>query len=66
MPVVPLALKGLWGSFFSRRDGPAMSRPFRRGIFARIALEAAPAIGPADATPQSLQEAVQALRGDWK
>ncbi|MGZ5035599.1 MAG: MFS transporter [Usitatibacter sp.] len=66
VPVVPLALKGLWGSFFSRRDGPAMSRPFRRGIFARIALEAAPAIGPADATPQSLQEAVQALRGDWK
>jgi 1-acyl-sn-glycerol-3-phosphate acyltransferase len=66
VPVVPLALKGLWGSFFSRRDGPAMSRPFRRGIFARIALEAAPAFSPAQATPQSLQEAVQALRGDWK
>ncbi len=66
VPVIPLALKGLWGSFFSRRDGPAMSRPFRRGMFSRIALEAGPAFMPADATPQSLQAAVQAMRGDWK
>src|SRR5262249_40946815 len=27
VPVVPLALRGLWGSFFSRKDGAAMSRP---------------------------------------
>lgn len=33
VPVVPMALKGLWGSFFSRKDGPAMTRPFRRGLF---------------------------------
>ena len=66
VPVIPLALKGLWGSFFSRRDGPAMSKPFRRGIFSRIALEAAPAIAPASATPESLQAVVQGMRGDWK
>src|SRR5713101_4781351 len=30
VPVVPMALRGLWGSFFSRKDGRAMSRPFRR------------------------------------
>jgi hypothetical protein len=66
VPVIPLALKGLWGSFFSRRDGPAMSRPFRRGMFSRIALEAGPAFKPAEATPQSLQAMVQAMRGDWK
>src|SRR6185369_5455249 len=40
VPVVPLALKGLWGSFFSRQDGKAMTKPFRRGLFSRIALEA--------------------------
>jgi hypothetical protein len=66
VPVIPLALKGLWGSFFSRRDGRAMSKPFRRGIFSRIALEAAPAVAPAAATPESLQATVLALRGDRK
>ena len=65
-PVIPLALKGLWGSFFSRRDGRAMSRPFRRGILSKIALEAGPAVAPALATPQALQDAVQSMRGEWK
>ena len=66
VPVIPLALKGLWGSFFSRRDGRAMSRPFRRGLLSRIALEAGPALAPALATPESLQAAVQAMRGEWQ
>src|SRR5471032_723993 len=66
VPVIPLALKGLWGSFFSRRDGPAMSKPFRRGTFSRIALEAGRAVEPAQATPEALQATVQAMRGDWK
>ena len=30
VPVVPLALQNLWGSYFSRFDGAAMSKPFRR------------------------------------
>jgi 1-acyl-sn-glycerol-3-phosphate acyltransferase len=38
VPVIPMALQGLWGSFFSRKDGPAMSRPLRRGMFSKIAL----------------------------
>jgi 1-acyl-sn-glycerol-3-phosphate acyltransferase len=66
VPVVPLALKGLWGSFFSRRHGPAMTRPFRRGILSRIALEAAPAVPAAAASPESLQAQVLAMRGDWR
>jgi 1-acyl-sn-glycerol-3-phosphate acyltransferase len=66
VPVVPLALKGLWGSFFSRRDGPAMTKPFRRGTFSRIALEAGPAFTPEAAMPEVLQSAVQRMRGDWK
>ncbi len=33
VPVVPMALQNLWGSFFSRVDGAAMTRPFRRGFF---------------------------------
>ena len=66
VPVIPLALKGLWGSFFSRRDGAAMTKPFRRGLFSRIGLEAGPAFAPALSTPESLQATVQQLRGEWQ
>ncbi len=61
--VVPLALQGLWGSFFSRKDGAAMSRPLRRGLFSKIALVAGAALAPEFARPESLQQAVAALRG---
>jgi 1-acyl-sn-glycerol-3-phosphate acyltransferase len=64
VPVVPMALRGLWGSFFSRKDGPAMTRPFRRTPFARIALVAAPPLPAQQATPDALQAIVQQMRGD--
>jgi 1-acyl-sn-glycerol-3-phosphate acyltransferase len=66
VPVVPVALKGLWGSFFSRVAGKAMTKPFRRGFWSRIGLEVAPPVAPAAATPEALQAQVQALRGDWR
>jgi 1-acyl-sn-glycerol-3-phosphate acyltransferase len=66
VPVVPMALQGLYGSFFSRHGGPAMTKPFRRGVFSRIGLAVAPAVAPAEATPQALQARVLALRGDWR
>jgi 1-acyl-sn-glycerol-3-phosphate acyltransferase len=64
VPVVPMALKGLWGSFFSRKDGPAMTRPFRRGLFTKVSLCVAAPVAPAAATPEALQEIVANLRGD--
>ncbi len=64
VPVVPLALSGLWGSFFSRIDGAAMQTPFRRGFFSRIGLRAGAAIPAAQATPEYLQATVRALRGE--
>ncbi|MGB0129191.1 MAG: MFS transporter [Rhodocyclaceae bacterium] len=66
VPVVPMALRGLWGSFFSRKDAPAMTRPLRRGLFNRIELVVAPGIPPDQATPRLLQHIVTELRGDWK
>ena len=66
VPVVPLALCGLWGSFFSRKGGPAMTRPFRRGVLSKIALVVAPAVAPQQVTPEGLQQTVLALRGEWK
>jgi len=66
VPVVPLALCGLWGSFFSRKDGAAMSRPWRMRPFKKIALLAAAAVAPTEVTPEDLQARVLALRGDWR
>ena len=66
VPVVPLALRGLWGGFFSRKDGRAMSRPSRIAPFKKIALVVGDPVAPERATPEHLQQAVQALRGDWK
>ena len=62
VPVVPLALSGLWGSFFSRVDGHAMKTPFRRGLFSSIVLRAGAPLA-ADVTPAQLREQVRALRG---
>jgi len=63
-PALPLALAGLWGSFFSRIDGAAMRRPFRRGFFAPIELRAGPPVDPALATPQALRARIGELRGE--
>jgi hypothetical protein len=64
-PVVPMALRGLWGSFFSRAyQGKAMRRTI--GLFARIALVAGAPVAPERATPEALQETVLALRGNWR
>jgi len=63
VPVVPMALSGLWGSFFSRSyEGRAMRR--LRGVFSRIALTVAPPVPPERATPEALRAQVLALRGD--
>jgi len=61
VPVVPLALQNLWGSFFSRADGKAMSRPFRRGLFSRVGLVAGDPVAPPDVSPARLREDVAAL-----
>ncbi|MBA3777570.1 MAG: 1-acyl-sn-glycerol-3-phosphate acyltransferase, partial [Betaproteobacteria bacterium] len=63
VPVVPMALRGLWGSLFSRSyEGRAMHR--LRGIFSRIALVAEPPLAPDRVSPEALQQRVLALRGD--
>lgn len=61
VPVVPLALQNLWGSYFSRKDGAAMSKPFRRGWFSRVGLVAGDALPPAAVTPAGLRERVSHL-----
>jgi 1-acyl-sn-glycerol-3-phosphate acyltransferase len=63
VPVVPMALSGLWGSFFSRSyEGKALRR--LRGVFSRIGLAVAPPIAPHELTMDGLQATVLQLRGD--
>ncbi len=63
VPVVPMALSNLWGSFFSRiEQGGAMVRPFRRGFFSRVGLDIGPAIPPGQAQPDLLRQSVLALQ----
>ena len=66
VPVVPLALRGLWGSFFSRLGGPAMTYWSRipRRIFSRISLVAGTPVPAQQVTPERLHELVLQLRGD--
>lgn len=62
VPVVPVALINLWGSFFSRvENGKAMVRPFRRGMFSRVVVAVGAPSAPAGLTPELLREQVQAL-----
>jgi 1-acyl-sn-glycerol-3-phosphate acyltransferase len=62
VPVVPLALQNLWGSYFSRvESGTAMVRPFRRGAFSRVGLVAGEPLAPVGVTPAVLREKVQSL-----
>jgi 1-acyl-sn-glycerol-3-phosphate acyltransferase len=61
VPVVPLALQNLWGSYFSRADGKAMSKPFRRGWFSAVGLVAGNPVPAAAVTPSALRERVSAL-----
>jgi hypothetical protein len=65
-PVIPMALSGLWGSFFSRKDGPAMSKPWRLVPFRRIRLSVGEPVPAAQATPELLESRVRELRGDWR
>ena len=66
VPVVPMALRGLWGSFFSRMGGAAMSKPWRARPFAKIGLAVGEAVMGAAATPEALQARVLQLRGQWR
>jgi 1-acyl-sn-glycerol-3-phosphate acyltransferase len=66
VPVVPMALRGLWGNFFSRKYGRAMSQPLRLRPFYRIGFAVGHAVGPQEVTPEGLQALVLALRGDLR
>ena len=63
VPVVPMALRGLWGSFFSREGKGA----FRRGpgrFWSRVDIVVGETVAPEAVEADNLRERVLALRGD--
>jgi len=66
VPVVPIALRGLWGSMFSRHHGALLRRRRERGFFSRVGVEIGAPIPAHDASPERLQELVAGLRGAWR
>ena len=66
VPVIPMALRGLWGSLLTRDSGNLFERSFARGPRSQLALAVGAPVDPHQATPEYLQQQVLALRGDWK
>jgi len=60
VPVIAMALKGLWGSAFSRHKSFILLRVLK-GLRSRIDLKIAPSIKPEEATSQVLQKKVEQL-----
>jgi 1-acyl-sn-glycerol-3-phosphate acyltransferase len=66
VPVIPLALKGLWGSIFTHR--PQNILHFAKRIVARrqIIIQAGEPISPLEARPESVREIVSKMRGAYR
>ncbi|MDP9142362.1 MAG: MFS transporter [Pseudomonadota bacterium] len=64
VPVIPVALRGLWGSLFSRRDNFLKRARLPRRFWSRVEIVAGPPIPAAQASAAVLEEKVRTLRGD--
>jgi 1-acyl-sn-glycerol-3-phosphate acyltransferase len=63
VPVIPVALGRMWGSWFSRqRDGGLRKVPGR--LFARVPVRIGKAVRPSEVTAARLELLVRTLRGD--
>ena len=64
VPVIPLALRGLWGSVFSRRDSALGRSRLPRRFRSRIGLAVGEPVPAAEADVATLEQRVRALRGE--
>jgi len=65
VPVIPIALKGLWGSYFSRYKGAACKGLPTR-FWSRIEIDVGEPVAPENASTEVMHSKVAALRGDWR
>ena len=65
VPVVPMALGGLWGSFYSRQGRGAFTGALKRlSLLRRVDIRAASAVAPESISADDLRARVLALRGE--
>lgn len=64
VPVVPMALKGMWASMWSRRDTRLGRMRVPRRFRAHVEVVAGPPVDGADTDAAQLEASVRALRGD--
>jgi 1-acyl-sn-glycerol-3-phosphate acyltransferase len=62
VPVIPIGLGGLWGSWFSRQKGGGL-RKIPGRLFARVDVRIGQAVSPGDASAANLELLVRTLRG---
>ncbi|MFZ6042038.1 MFS transporter [Vibrio natriegens] len=60
VPVIPMALKGLWGSFFSHKGGHALTKRPKR-FWSKIEVKIGQVLGPGQLGRHKLQQEVQEL-----
>ncbi len=65
VPVVPLAIQGVWGTWFSRHKGRAM-KGFPTAFMKRLSILSSESVSPEDVDRNDLYDRVLALRGDKK
>jgi 1-acyl-sn-glycerol-3-phosphate acyltransferase len=58
--VIPVALTGLWGSFFSHRNGPALTTLPKR-FYSKVEIAAEPAIAPQALDIKALQQQIATM-----
>ncbi|NNC76916.1 MAG: MFS transporter [Woeseiaceae bacterium] len=63
VPVIPVAICGIWGSWFSRHSGGGL-RKLPGRLFARVPVNIGNPVRPGDVTAAGLELVVRALRGD--
>ena len=64
VPVVPMALRGMWASMWSRKETRAGRMRIPRRFRAHIEVVAGPPLDGSTASADTLEAAVRALRGD--
>ena len=65
VPVIPLAVRGLWGSVFSRRDSALGRSRLPRRFWSRIAVAVGAPVPAEQADVELLEQRVRELRGAW-
>ena len=63
VPVIPIALGGIWGSWFSRQSGGGL-RKIPGRLWANVNVRIGEAVPPHDVTAPGLELLVRTLRGD--